>query len=100
MNVYDQVKLYLHENPQGRERVNKNRAIANILNRKYRICKGVDFVPAPLTRDLFTEIVGEVGNYDRAWRKVLEEHPTLRGTDYYQKTELARKKQLELGYDV
>lgn len=35
---------------------------------------------------------------DRAWRKMLQENPELRGTDYDDKEMLEQDKQLELGY--
>lgn len=44
------------------------------------------------------EIVKEVNSLDREWRKILEENPELRGTDYNKKKEAVDRKLKELGY--
>lgn len=81
--MYETVKQYLEEQPSARERKNKNRAICNLMIKKY-----------------IQEMVGDILSADRAWRKVLEENPNLRGSDYADKEELELQKQRELGYPV
>lgn len=83
---------YLKKEPRARERKNKNRAIGNVLkNKYYNNLMGIE-------QARMADIVSEVLTLDRQWRKILEENPDLRGTDYKEKVELAQKKQIELGY--
>jgi len=83
---------YLKKEPRARERKNKNRAIGNVLkNKYYNNLMGIE-------QARLADIVSEVLTLDRQWRKILEENPDLRGTDYKEKVELAQKKQIELGY--
>lgn len=86
----NEVLQYLKEAPPFRERVNKNKGIANMSSKKY----GVEF-PADKRNDIIAEIL----SYDRAWRKALEEHPELQGKDYNEKERLEQQKQIELGYE-
>lgn len=96
MTVYEEVKAYLEKVPQARERKNKNRAIGNLIAEKYGIyCEGYK-----ISREIMSDIVAESNSYDRAWRKVLEDHVELRGSDYSKKSELELEKQRELGYKV
>lgn len=81
----------LKEYPTARERSNKNKAIAFLLQRKYRI---------DLPASTLTDLVAECHTLDRQWRKLLQDNPSLRGSDYDQKMELEQKKQIELGYEV
>lgn len=83
---------YLKKEPRARERKNKNRAIGNLLKSKYH-SNLMD-----IEQSRMADIVSEVLTLDRQWRKILEENPDLRGTDYKEKVELAQKKQIELGY--
>lgn len=86
----NEVLQYLKEAPPFRERVNKNKGIANMIAKKY----GVGF-PA----DKRNDIVADILSFDRGWRKALEEHPELRGKDYGEKDRLEQQKQIELGYE-
>lgn len=81
--MYETIKKYLEEQPQDRERKNKNRAIDNLIIKKY-----------------MQDMVGDILSADRAWRKVLEENINLRGTNYGDKDDLEIIKQRELGYKV
>jgi hypothetical protein len=87
--IYDTLKAYLQVQPQARERANKNRAIGNIIIDKYHL---------KIDKSMMADMVGEILNADRAWRKVLEDNKDLRGTDYWEKTDLEIKKRKELGY--
>lgn len=82
---------YLKQEPRARERKNKNRAIGNLLSKKYRF----DFLPKQMVADM----VGEVLSLDRKWRKILEENPNLRGEDYDEKVILEQEAQIKLGYE-
>lgn len=81
--MYEIIKKYLEETPQARERKNKNRAISNLIIKKY-----------------MQDMVGDILTADRAWRQVLEKNENLRGSDYIEKHELEVEKQRELGYNV
>lgn len=89
MNLYDQVKTYLENEPRFREREAKNRGIADLIIKKYNL---------DIDRRMLADILAEANSMDRAWRKCLEEDETLRGNDYNEKTILETKKQIELGY--
>ncbi len=91
MAIYDTLKEYLTEEPRARERANKNRAIGNIIIKNYKL---------EMDKKVMSDIVGQILNADRAWRKVLEDNVELRGTDYGDKDELEIAKQKELGYNV
>lgn len=82
---------YLKQEPRARLRANKNRAIGNILQKKH-------FYTENISRDKMANLVGEILTLDRQWRKILEENPELRGTDYSKKDILEQEKMLELGY--
>lgn len=102
---------YLVKEPKARERANKNRAIGNLIGKKYG--KPVYNMPTGnpnltqfshfdfdvnITKEVIADLVGEVLTADRAWRKVLEANPELRGNDYNEKEKLELEAQLKLGY--
>lgn len=86
----NEVLQYLKDAPPFRERVNKNKGIANLISKKY----GVQF-----PTDKRNDIIADILSFDRAWRKALEEHPELQGKDYGEKERLEQQKQIELGYE-
>jgi len=83
------LEQYLEQEPRARERKNKNRCLGNLMILKY----GVD-----IPKDKMADMVGEILNQDRKWRKILEDRPDLRGKDYGEKEELENLKLIELGY--
>lgn len=84
---------YLKKEPRARERRNKNRAIGNIiLGNCFPLYESVD-------KERMADMVGQVLSLDRKWRKILEDNPNLRGTDYDEKQILEEKKMLELDYE-
>ncbi len=85
---------YLKTEPRARERKNKNRAIGNIITKKYLS----NINPDRIEKGAIEDMVGEILSMDRQWRKILEENPDLRGSDYKDKDRLEEEKQLELGY--
>lgn len=95
------IEKYLEEEPKARERSNKDHAIVNVL------LSDAKFIPLQIlvkreeiTRDQLTRFVQDYNSMDRAWRKILEERPELRGSDYENKDELEAETQAELGYPV
>ena len=92
MTNYELVKSLLEEQPRGRLRANKNKAIAYLIRKKYQQLFQVD-------NNLVADIIAEASSLDRAWRQVLQENENLRGQDYSQKDELEEVRQLELGYE-
>lgn len=91
MTAIESMAKYLVDKPKARERRYKDLAMAHRLVRRY----GLDIEPQTLR-----EVLQDYGTMDRAWRKVLQDNPELRGSDYEKGYELAVKKMDELGYDV
>lgn len=84
------VERYLEEEPLARERKNKNKAIGNLIIRLY----GVN-----IPKDTMADIVGDILNGDRYWRKVTAQRPELQGSDYNTKTKVEQEYELALGYE-
>lgn len=82
---------YLKQEPKARERSNKNRALGNLIAKNYNL---------EIDKSKMADIVGEILTLDREWRKILEDNPILRGTDYKDKTRLEQEKMLLLGYEA
>ena len=90
---------YLKSEPRARERKNKNRAIGNLAWNQYSHNIGDNMgVRVIADKNKIIDMVGEVLSLDRKWRKILEENPDLRGTDYQDKARLEEEKLQELGY--
>lgn len=85
------VEQYLETEPRARERKEKDRALVNLLLRRYPELGTVK-------KDTLIDMVKDYNSMDRCWRLVLNERPELRGTDYEDKAMLEQEKQLELGY--
>lgn len=92
MTKEDLLKTYLQNEPRARERVNKVRALCNLLQRNHPAIQGI---PA----EVFTQIIDETIAYERYWRKILLENPDLRGKDYQTKREVVQKFQQSIGYE-
>lgn len=88
---------YLKQNPEARERKNKNKVVAKLVWEHYGMDMGVG-------KGKMADIVGDILNLDRKWRLILKENPELRGSDYGEedgtKDKLEVEKQRELGYPV
>jgi hypothetical protein len=91
MNHYEEIRALLVKNEEARERRNKWRAVRACLVKNMPELK--DIPPHTLI-----DALAIAGSYDRAWRKVTEEYPALRGKDYFLKEKLVAAKQQELGY--
>ena len=85
------LKDYLEQEPRARERRNRNRAIANVLINTHNLS---------LDKSLVETLVAESLTLDRTWRKLLQDNPHLRGTDYKDKDALEQERQISLGYEV
>lgn len=84
----------LKKEPRARERKNKQRAVARILlDRHPTLSDGCCSM-------YLAKILQEAQSLDRSWRKIMEERPDLRGSDYGHKTELVEEAKRELGYRV
>ena len=92
MTKYEEVKTLLENEPKGRERKHKNKAIAYLIRKKYKQM-------FPIDNDLVADILAEASSLDRYWRQVLQENEHLRGSDYGDSEVLQEEKQLELGYE-
>lgn len=88
----DFIKQNLEKYSEFRERKNKNKWIGGFIFKKY------DIERTPAIKDKLADIVADIMSADRAWRKVLEENETLRGSDYNDKDILEQEAQLQLGY--
>lgn len=91
--IYEIVKRELELSPWSRERCNKNKFVARLLWKKWRIDEG------RLHLGILEDMISDVSSYARMWQKVLQENPELRGKDYDTKFKVVQKKQLELGYE-
>lgn len=92
MTKYDEVKILLENEPKGRERKYKNKAVAYLIRKKYQQMFQID-------NDLVADILAEAYTLDRAWRQVVSENEHLRGSDYEDKEILEQEAMLELGYN-
>src|SRR3990167_1110842 len=84
------MKDFLITTPQARERRQKVRAIAFLLQKLHPAIR-------ELSKDLMIEIVDDTIAFERYWRKTLQNYPELRGSDYNTKKEVVQKKMLEMG---
>lgn len=92
MTTLDYMTDILKDHPFTRERVNKNKTVARMLQKKYP--NELEHISLQRIEDMIVD----AHNLDRAWRKVLQDNPSLRGSDYEEKVVLEQKKELELGY--
>ena len=90
--IYNDVKNYLEQEPKGRERMNRDRAMVNLLLIKYPLLKEVP-------KDKLVNFAHDFESYCRLWRKVLEENKDLRGKDYDTKQVVEENYMLNLGYE-
>lgn len=77
--------------PESRERRNKDYYLVKLLTSNWTR----EIVPSDAH---LVNLVKDYNTADRFWRKCLEDHQELRGSDYAEKKKLAQKKMLELGY--
>lgn len=80
--------------PLARERAKKMQFISWLLWNKWNLGN------RELTQPVLRTIIEESGSYDRVWRKVLQDCPNLRGSDYEDKKALSENTQIALGYET
>jgi hypothetical protein len=90
-NLTEEVHDFLKADPRFRERKKKNRGIGWLLSKQYSFLKNIDL-------GILASMIEDAGAMYRYWRKILHEHPELRGSDYNDKAALEEIKQMELGY--
>lgn len=81
---------YLKSEPRARERSLKDRAIVNLLNKRYPVLE---------TKESRIAFVQDYNSLDRYWRLLTAEHIELRGSDYETKRIVEERKQKEIGYE-
>ena len=67
---YKEIKKYIEKSKSARERKNKNKFIAWLIFNKFHL------KTETMTEELLEDIIVKASDYDRHWRKVLEENPT------------------------
>jgi len=93
--VRQAVHVYLQTETKARERSNKNRAISNLVVRRF-----IKEIPGleNLRKDQVVKIVEYVLIADKDWRFLLQKHDELRGTDYEDKKNSVDKNVADLHY--
>ena len=91
VTITGRVTNLLNKQPLYRERHNKQRGHAKLLIEKFPSLATID-------RKILERALAKHESIDRSWRKILSENPSLRGSDYDEKTPLEHKKQQDLGY--
>ena len=74
-----------------RERRNKRRAVARIVQTRYPVLKDIPI-------DTLVSALDDGDALDRYWRLHLSNRPNLRGSDYETKHIVEQRKEVELGY--
>jgi hypothetical protein len=102
--MYDRVLHLVTTVVPYRERRNKDSLVIAAVKDRYpilfdKIIGGLEGAELQSMKASLISFVRDVETADRARRKVMEEHPDLRGTDYPQKNKLEEEAQLELGYE-
>jgi hypothetical protein len=93
MTKLEKVEALLTREPRARERKYKDNAIRQLLLERYPELKTIG-------KETLIAALQDYASYDRAWRKVLQDIPSLRGSDYDDGHRLAVEKMDELGYNV
>lgn len=90
MTIYDIVKQYLEVEPRARARETRDRAMINLLLKKY---------PLDVPKETLIAFAQDFESYTRIWRKILQDCPELRTESYEDKEVLEQEKMLSLGYE-
>lgn len=91
--MYNLIYQYLLKEPRSRYRVNRMRAIVNLLLKDFP-----ELIAIP--KDKLIDFIYSAESYNRIFRKVLEENPKLQPQeDKDTKQIYEEKKELELGYE-
>lgn len=101
-----EMKQYLERCPAARERAAKDRHILHILTFKFeKLNKIIKLGLAGTGEQLASprEMIAFMrayATYDRAWRKILQDHVELRGKDYDEKEPLEEEAMADIGYNT
>lgn len=87
---------YLQLDPRFRERINKNKGIANLLYKQFP--SFLEPFNSKEGRERLIEVVIAYSSMNRWWARLLQDHEDLRGKDYNDKYILREEKKKELGY--
>jgi len=87
----EKVLEYLKNEPRSRERSLHQRAMVNLLLKKYPELKTIE-------KEMLINFAKDFETCTRAWRHITENNESLRGNDYNDKKALVQAKQIELGY--
>jgi len=93
MALKDEVESLLRSDPSFRERKNKDRGLAYLLDERYHALSQV-------SRETLIAVLQDYASLDRYWRMILKSHQELRGKDYDDKEDLEISKIEELGYNI
>lgn len=92
--MLEEIKQKLIKYPEYRERRKKAEFLAKWLRHKYPTLLG------NIERlSTIESMVDEVISAERYWRKVLQDNPELRGSDYSSKDKIVQEVQIGLGYE-
>ena len=96
MKIYDIIKAELEKNPEARERRWRDRTLIKLVLEKNNK-DGIMFVDVSFLGDFVKDYM----SYERIWRQVLQDEPSLRGEDYCDGKILSQNYQIkELGKEV
>lgn len=98
MTIYETVKNKLEKFPDFRERSRRAKYLSILTLRDLGLEQQSN--ERILTLEELADFALKFASFDRAWRDVLEDNPSLQGKDYNEKTKLEQEKQIELGYEV
>ena len=90
-NINDDLYNLVKDKPKARERKYKQRSIAYVLQQKFPELQQISL-------DNLEKYLKKSSSYSRQWRKLLEEKPEFRGSDYNRKAEAESKVIKNLGY--
>lgn len=90
MTLYETIKSYLEVEPRARARETRDRAMINLLLKKY---------PLDISKETLIAFAQDFESYTRIWRKIMQDCPELRTESYEDKEILEQEKMLKLGYE-
>ena len=85
------LKTILEDHPQARERKHRYHVIRKVMVERHPML-------GEISKETMLQICRDMVKLDRDLRKVQQDNPHLRGTDYQDKHELEAIKRQELGY--
>ena len=91
--INDTLYNLVKDKEKARERKHKQRTVAFVLQQKFPELQKISL-------DNLEKYLKKASSYSRQWRKLLEEKPEFRGTDYNTKKQSVDKVQKAMGYKV